>query len=128
MKMSSDIGPQILPASFGPQPSVKLLPDVGPQINPGIGGGKSSDFTGPQINPGVGPDPFTKLGYHGPQINPGMYGQPTRVVEQSFRSRFFPSATGLPGDPSLYHLESYQGGNPGAISRFGVRRGWTFDF
>lgn len=125
MKMSPDLGPQVLPAAFGPSPKPGL--DSGPQIN----GGPNVGFTptkwgGPQINPGLPTsDPLAKLGYHGPQINPGIYGQPVRTRE---RSRFFPAASGLPGDPSVHQLESYQGGPAGRMNAFRVRSGWTFGF
>lgn len=139
MKFSSDIGPQVLPSGFGPEirPGKMLEDTYGPQINggPNVSSVFKPGTIGPQVNPGPG-DPHTKLGYHGPQINPGpgnvftrpgQYGGVTRVSLPARRG-FFPAATGVPGEPSVRAVDSYQGGPGGTVDPYRVRRSWTWGF
>lgn len=101
MKISSDIGPQVLPSGFGPDAGKKSGNDDGPQINGG---------------PNVGGNVFTR---------PGQFGGVTRVSLPA-RLGFFPSATGVPGQATYQQVDSYQGGPAGRVNRYGVRSGWTW--
>jgi len=122
MKFSSDIGPQILPGTFGPetQPKPKGEDFGGPQILPGSFGpsSKVEDFSRPQINggPNVAGSVYTR---------PGQYGPVTRVALPARRG-FFPAATGISGEPSVRQVDAYQGGPGGSMNAFGVRRSWTW--
>jgi hypothetical protein len=121
-------GPQVLPASFGPEPKIKVN-DFGPQILPGQFGPavKVADNPhNPQILPGYTGPAVPKN--QGPEILPAIFGPPQQMLTVPNMQSMFPAATGLPGEPSLHLVDTYQGGPAGLASKFGIRSGWTYGF
>lgn len=93
---------------------MKMTPDTGPQILPYA--------FGPSVKPNTNNDPQINGGPNS-GFTPTVFGTAKRVV---YDNRFFPPATGLPGEPSMMVVDTYQGGNPGRRNPYGVRSGWTF--